>query len=102
MFLMAVKSNKLFGGNIVMDENNNGKKTGFVEAIDNLPLILKILFCIPCLDIIWAIYRIIKGVETGSALLIVVGILWIIPGGMICWIADLITVILSKERPILS
>lgn len=102
MFLIAVKSNKFFGGNIVMDENNNGKKTGFVEAIDNLPFILKILFCIPCLDIIWAIYRIIKGVETGSALLIVVGILWIIPGGMICWIADLITVILSKERPILS
>ena len=102
MFLIAVKSNKFFGGNIVMDENNNGKKTGFVEAIDNLPPILKILFCIPCLDIIWAIYRIIKGVETGSALLIVVGILWIIPGGMICWIADLITVILSKERPILS
>lgn len=30
------------------NENNNGKKTGFVEAIDNLPLILKILFCIPC------------------------------------------------------
>ena len=55
MFLIAVKSNKFFGGNIVMDENNNGKKTGFVEAIDNLPLILKILFCIPCLDIIFTV-----------------------------------------------
>ena len=81
-----------------MSEN----KTGLIEAIDKLPLWLKIVFCIPFLDIIWAIYRIVKGIENKNVLLIVVGILWIIPGGAICWIADMITVILSKERPILS
>ena len=85
-----------------MNDNENGKKSGIIEAIDNLPLILKVIFCIPCLDIIWAIYRIIKGVETNSVLLIVVGVLWIIPGGAICWVVDLITFLLNGSRPVLS
>ena len=85
-----------------MNDNENGKKTGIIEAIDNLPFILKVIFCIPCLDIIWAIYRIIKGVQTNSVLLIVVGVLWIIPGGVICWVVDLITLLLSGTRPVLS
>ena len=66
----------------------------FLSAIDNLPKILKIILCIPALDIIWAIYRIIKGVTENNALLVVIGILWIIPGSMFGWIFDIITVIL--------
>ena len=66
----------------------------FLSAIDNLPKILKIILCIPALDIIWAIYRIIKGVTENNALLVVIGILWIVPGSMFGWIFDIITVIL--------
>ena len=35
----------------------------FVEWMDDLPYIVKIIFCLPGLDLIWAIYRIVKGAE---------------------------------------
>ena len=66
----------------------------FLCAIDNLPKLIKIILCIPALDIIWAIYRIIKGVTENNALLVVIGILWIVPGSVFGWIFDIITVIL--------
>ena len=72
-----------------------------IKAIDQLPLIVKILFCIPALDIIWAVYRIVKGIVTNNMLLIIVGILWIVPGAVFAWLIDLVTTIL-KGKPILT
>ena len=66
----------------------------FIKAIDRLPKILKLLLCIPVLDIVWAIYRIVKGLNKKDNLLVVIGILWIIPGSMFGWIFDIITVLL--------
>ncbi len=71
-----------------------GKKNGFVAAMDNLPWIVKLILCIPVLDIVWAIYRIVKGAAEGKALTILVGVLWIIPGSVICWLVDLISTII--------
>ena len=76
-------------------------KNGMIAWFDDLPWIVKIIFCIPMLDVVWAVYRIVKGVTEGNVLLIVLGILWIIPGGAICWVVDLVTTILFR-RPILS
>ena len=76
-------------------------KNALVAWFDDLPWILKIIFCIPMLDIVWAVYRIVKGVTEGNVLLIVLGILWIFPGSVVCWVLDLVTTILFK-RPILS
>ena len=56
-------------------------KNGMIAWFDDLPWIVKIIFCIPMLDVVWAVYRIVKGVTEGNVLLIVIGILWIIPGG---------------------
>ena len=36
-------------------------KNGFVSAMDGLSKIVKIILCLPFLNIIWAIYRIVKG-----------------------------------------
>ena len=69
----------------------------FVNAMDNLPWIVKILLCLPVLDLIWAIYRIVKGASTNSVLKIVVGILWIIIGTTVLWIVDLICTLISKK-----
>lgn len=68
-----------------------------IRAIDGLPWALKIIFCIPALDIIWAVYRIVKGVSTSNTLMIVVGILWIVPGCVVCWIVDLVTTLLYGQ-----
>lgn len=69
----------------------------FIKAMDELPLIVKIIFCIPAIDIIWGIYRIIKAVDTKNNLWIVIGILTIIPGAFFVWILDLIWVIMHNK-----
>ena len=68
-----------------------------IKALDNLPWLVKLILCVPALDIVWAIYRIIKGVSANNALLIVIGILWIFPGSVVCWIWDLVTTLLYKH-----
>ncbi len=65
-------------------------KNGFVAAMDGLPWLVKILLCIPVFDIVWAVYRIVKGVSKKDTLMVIVGILWIIPGAVFCWLIDLI------------
>lgn len=69
-------------------------KNGFVAAMDKLPWLVKLLLCIPALNIVWALYRIVKGVSTNNGLMIVFGVLWIVPGSVICWVVDLISTIL--------
>jgi len=73
----------------------------FVEWMDDLPFIVKIIFCLPGLDLIWAIYRIVKGSEKNSVGLLVVGILWAVLGWSILWILDLVTT-LVLGKPILT
>ena len=69
----------------------------FVNSMDNLPWIVKILLCLPVLDLIWAIYRIVMGASTNSVLNIVVGFLWIVIGTTVLWIIDLVCTIISKK-----
>ena len=73
----------------------------FLKTIDGLSHIGKIILCIPLLDIIWAIYRIIKGIDTNNIVLLVVGILCIVPGAAFVWVVDIITTILNG-KPILT
>ena len=68
-------------------------KNGLIAWMDDLPWLVKLLFCIPVLDIVWAVYRIVKGLSTNNILMLVFGILWIIPGSVICWLIDLVCVI---------
>lgn len=72
----------------------------FIDAMDNLPWIVKIILCLPVLDIIWAVYRIVKGVTTKNLLMLIFGILWIIPGSVFCWVIDILCTLFAK-RPIL-
>ena len=76
-------------------------KIGMIAWFDNLPWIVKVLFCIPFLDVVWAVYRIVKGATEGNILLLVVGILWVIGGCTFTWVWDLVTTIIFK-RPLLS
>lgn len=69
----------------------------FIKAMDSLPLWLKVLFAIPALDFIWAIYRIVKGVCKNDLVRIVVGVLWIVPGAVFCWIADIVCLLLGGK-----
>lgn len=69
----------------------------FIKAMDDLPLILKIILALPALDIVWGIYRIVKGVAYKNVVTLIFGILWIIPGSVICWILDIVTLLLNDK-----
>ncbi len=73
-----------------------------VKAFDNLPWIVKLILCLPVINIAWAIYRICKGAATKNTLMLIVGILWIIFGSVILWLVDLICVIIYKKPVILA
>ncbi|MBQ8196939.1 MAG: hypothetical protein IJZ73_02645 [Clostridia bacterium] len=67
-----------------------------ISALDNLPWVIKIIFCLPALNVIWAIYRIIKGVVESDPVKILIGILWIPLGATALWILDLVFVLAKK------
>lgn len=69
----------------------------FIKLMNDLPWIAKIILCIPVLDIVWAIYRIIKGVATKDTFTLIIGIIWVIGGCTITWVFDLVTTILYKH-----
>lgn len=66
-----------------------------IKLVDKLPKIAKIILCLPGLDIVWAVYRILKGVVKKDTVLTVIGVLWVIGGCTITWIFDLVTTILD-------
>ena len=72
----------------------------FIKSMDKLPLLLKIILCIPALDIIWAVYRIVKGITKDSLLQLIVGILWIVPGAAFLWIVDIIYMMVYGKLPL--
>ena len=50
----------------------------FVKWFDESPLWLKIIFALPVIDIVWAVYRIVKGAAYGKIWTLIGGILWIV------------------------
>lgn len=65
----------------------------FVKAIDKLPQWAKVVLSIPVLDIVWAVYRIAKGVLKNDIVLTVIGVLWIF-GDLVTWLFDMITTVM--------
>ena len=72
-----------------------------VNAFDKLPWIVKVLLCLPLLNIAWGVYRICKGLAVKNTLMLIVGILWIIPGSVVCWLVDFICTICWKKPTLL-
>ena len=67
----------------------------FIKAMEKLPFIVKLILCIPVLDIIWSIWKLCKGIKSGNIVMIILGILTIIPGAAIMWLLDIIWILFS-------
>ena len=65
-----------------------------VRTFDNLPKIVKIILAIPALDVVWAIYRVLKSADEGNSLGIVLGVILAILGFPFLWLIDMIFIIL--------
>lgn len=69
----------------------------FVKAMDDLPLIVKIILALPMIDIIWVIYRIIKSASKESVFGLILGVILLIIGIPFLWLVDIITLIVSNK-----
>jgi len=68
----------------------------FIKWMDSCPLVLKIIFALPALDIVWAIYRIIKAVNAKDTLAIVIDILLLVFGSWtFMWLVDIICILVK-------
>ncbi|MCR3905505.1 MAG: hypothetical protein NUK62_00555 [Tenericutes bacterium] len=74
----------------------------FVSAMDGLPWILKLILAFPGLDIVWGIYRIVKGLNKNDMVMVFAGLIWILVGWAVFWIIDIITVILSGRPTVFA
>lgn len=69
----------------------------FIEWMNYQPRIVKILFCLPILDILWGVYRLGGAIKNKNALHIVLSVFWIFWAGFFGWILDLICIIITNH-----
>ena len=78
------------------------KSNGLIGWMDDAPWLLKIIFCLPMLNIVYAVYRIVKGVTQNKPIILVAGIVWLFAGWAILWIVDLVCTILYKKPTVFA
>lgn len=72
------------------------KNNGLVQAINDLPLVVKIILALPFLDwIVFGVYRILKGH-------VIAGIVWLFIGAAFGWIIDIVTLVLYGKVTIFA
>lgn len=62
----------------------------YIKFMDDLPMIAKILFALPFLDILWNVYRLIKSIRDENTLGIVLAVILLL-FSTIVWLVDIIT-----------
>lgn len=71
--------------------------SSFIKAMDDLPLILKIILALPMIDIVWVVYRLIKSIDQKNTLGIVLAIILLVIGISFLWLVDIITLIINNK-----
>ena len=68
-----------------------------IKAIDKLPWLVKLILCVPALDIVWGIYRVCKSLVKNNMLGVILAVLTIIPGAAFVWVIDILCVLFNKK-----
>lgn len=68
-----------------------------INTIDELPLIVKIIFAIPALDIIWNIYRLCRSIVNNNIIGIILAVLLLTVGLAFMWLIDIICLLLNQK-----
>ena len=69
----------------------------FLKAIDELPDIVKLILCIPVLDIVWNIYRLVKSLDANNSTGIILSVVMLIVGIPFMWVVDLVCMLMYKK-----
>lgn len=73
------------------------KMNELINSLDNLPLVVKLILCIPLLDVVWSVYKLCRSITKNNVLGIILAILTIVPGATFIWIIDLLTLALTGK-----
>ena len=68
-----------------------------IKFFDDLPLIVKVIFALPVLDILWAVYRLCRSINKENALGIVLAVLMLFFCPAIFWLVDIITLLVMGK-----
>ena len=71
----------------------------YIKWMEGQSKIVKILFALPFLDIVWAIYRLVKAILAKDTMSIVVAIIILVLAPYFWWIIDLVFIILKDQVP---
>ena len=66
-----------------------------IKAMDNLPLLIKLILCIPCVAIVWMIYRICRSLDKNNLVGVVIAIVLIFVGIPFMWLIDLLCILVK-------
>lgn len=70
---------------------------GVIKFFDSLPLILKVIFALPGLDILWAVYRLCRSINKNNTVGIVLAVIMLLVCPAIFWLVDIITLLVSGK-----
>ncbi|MBO7525248.1 MAG: hypothetical protein J6T42_00430 [Clostridia bacterium] len=70
----------------------------FCKMMEELPLWAKIVLALPALDIIWAVYRIVKSAIKNNVVGILIGVLFIVLGLFPVAVFDIIYLVLYQKN----
>ena len=74
----------------------------FIKTVNGWPLIVKLLLCIPMVEIFYGICRVINQVARKNVLFLILAILTIIPGAAFMWLVDLIWILVTGHACLLG
>ena len=74
----------------------------FMRQVHEFPLLIKVLLCIPMVDIFYSICRVINGAARNDVVRLVIGILTVFPGAFFMWIIDLVFVLWKGDAFLLD
>lgn len=75
-----------------------------IKQVNDLPLIVKLLLCIPVIEIFYGICRIVNQISKGEInwLYLILAILTIFPGATFMWLVDIVCVLMNGHAFLLG
>ena len=68
-----------------------------IKAVNDLPLLVKIILALPGLDIVWNIMRLIRSLDANNMVGIVLAVVILFVGIPFFWIIDILCLVLKKD-----
>ena len=68
-----------------------------VKKLNGLDLLFKLILCIPVLDLVWSVGRVLNGLAKKDILWTIIGILTIVPGAVFMWLVDLVLILMRGK-----